>query len=135
MHCTPNFWVKRCNAGRLLAQRIFTKNNFGLFLLTSGCFTLSVKKMYKTWKLKWFSYKSQMLTLTSGICVWFNCFLFLQVLDHYEREGFGFLSKVFNSSHSFLEDLTGLTLLHQETQAAEVNYTPTYTNINHLRHS
>uniref|UniRef100_A0A674NUB0 Ubiquitin-like modifier-activating enzyme ATG7 n=1 Tax=Takifugu rubripes TaxID=31033 RepID=A0A674NUB0_TAKRU len=44
----------------------------------------------------------------------------LQVLDHYEREGFSFLSKVFNSSHSFLEDLTGLTLLHQETQAAEV---------------
>uniref|UniRef100_A0A674NUA7 Ubiquitin-like modifier-activating enzyme ATG7 n=1 Tax=Takifugu rubripes TaxID=31033 RepID=A0A674NUA7_TAKRU len=42
------------------------------------------------------------------------------VLDHYEREGFSFLSKVFNSSHSFLEDLTGLTLLHQETQAAEV---------------
>uniref|UniRef100_A0A3Q3J1I1 Ubiquitin-like modifier-activating enzyme ATG7 n=1 Tax=Monopterus albus TaxID=43700 RepID=A0A3Q3J1I1_MONAL len=44
------------------------------------------------------------------------------VLDHYEREGFNFLSKVFNSSHSFLEDLTGLTLLHQETQAAEVNH-------------
>uniref|UniRef100_A0A3P9NJ67 Ubiquitin-like modifier-activating enzyme ATG7 n=1 Tax=Poecilia reticulata TaxID=8081 RepID=A0A3P9NJ67_POERE len=47
------------------------------------------------------------------------------VLDHYEREGFSFLSKVFNSSHSFLEDLTGLTLLHQETQAAEVNHKPT----------
>ncbi|KAK1130151.1 ubiquitin-like modifier-activating enzyme ATG7 isoform X1 [Acipenser oxyrinchus oxyrinchus] len=42
------------------------------------------------------------------------------VLDHYEREGFQFLANVFNSSHSFLEDLTGLTLLHQETQAAEV---------------
>uniref|UniRef100_A0A671N172 Ubiquitin-like modifier-activating enzyme ATG7 n=1 Tax=Sinocyclocheilus anshuiensis TaxID=1608454 RepID=A0A671N172_9TELE len=42
-----------------------------------------------------------------------------QVLDNYEREGFQFLAKVFNSSHSFLEDLTGLTLLHQETQAAE----------------
>ncbi|XP_068172418.1 ubiquitin-like modifier-activating enzyme ATG7 isoform X1 [Antennarius striatus] len=42
------------------------------------------------------------------------------VLDHYEREGFNFLSMVFNSSHSFLEDLTGLTLLHQETQAAEI---------------
>uniref|UniRef100_A0A8C9VW43 Ubiquitin-like modifier-activating enzyme ATG7 n=1 Tax=Scleropages formosus TaxID=113540 RepID=A0A8C9VW43_SCLFO len=41
------------------------------------------------------------------------------VLDHYEKDGFRFLSKVFNSSHSFLEDLTGLTLLHQETQAAE----------------
>ncbi|TRY85120.1 hypothetical protein DNTS_023055 [Danionella cerebrum] len=45
----------------------------------------------------------------------------LQVLEHYEREGFRFLSRVFNSSHSFLEDLTGLTLLHQETQAAEVS--------------
>ncbi|XP_076972657.1 ubiquitin-like modifier-activating enzyme ATG7 isoform X4 [Tamandua tetradactyla] len=43
-----------------------------------------------------------------------------KVLDQYEREGFNFLAKVFNSSHSFLEDLTGLTLLHQETQAAEV---------------
>ncbi|XP_016104807.1 ubiquitin-like modifier-activating enzyme ATG7 [Sinocyclocheilus grahami] len=42
------------------------------------------------------------------------------VLDNYEREGFQFLAKVFNSSHSFLEDLTGLTLLHQETQAAEI---------------
>ncbi|KAG7493537.1 hypothetical protein JOB18_011245 [Solea senegalensis] len=42
------------------------------------------------------------------------------VLEHFEREGFNFLSKVFNSSHSFLEDLTGLTLLHQETQAAEI---------------
>uniref|UniRef100_A0A669E1P1 Autophagy related 7 n=1 Tax=Oreochromis niloticus TaxID=8128 RepID=A0A669E1P1_ORENI len=50
------------------------------------------------------------------------------VLDHYEREGFSFLSKVFNSSHSFLEDLTGLTLLHQETQAAEVDYGHTYTH-------
>ncbi|XP_037657967.1 ubiquitin-like modifier-activating enzyme ATG7 isoform X5 [Choloepus didactylus] len=43
-----------------------------------------------------------------------------KVLDQYEREGFDFLAKVFNSSHSFLEDLTGLTLLHQETQAAEI---------------
>ncbi|MGH0182707.1 UNVERIFIED_CONTAM: hypothetical protein FKN15_010558 [Acipenser sinensis] len=42
------------------------------------------------------------------------------VLDRYEREGFQFLANVFNSSHSFLEDLTGLTLLHQETQAAEI---------------
>ncbi|MGH0172619.1 UNVERIFIED_CONTAM: hypothetical protein FKN15_002950, partial [Acipenser sinensis] len=42
------------------------------------------------------------------------------VLDRYEREGFQFLANVFNSSHSFLEDLTGLTLLHQETQAAEL---------------
>uniref|UniRef100_A0A9J8CDV4 Ubiquitin-like modifier-activating enzyme ATG7 n=1 Tax=Cyprinus carpio carpio TaxID=630221 RepID=A0A9J8CDV4_CYPCA len=44
----------------------------------------------------------------------------LIVLDNYERDGFQFLAKVFNSSHSFLEDQTGLTLLHQETQAAEV---------------
>uniref|UniRef100_A0A8C3R8A0 Ubiquitin-like modifier-activating enzyme ATG7 n=1 Tax=Cyanoderma ruficeps TaxID=181631 RepID=A0A8C3R8A0_9PASS len=44
-----------------------------------------------------------------------------KVLEQYEREGFNFLAKVFNSSHSFLEDLTGLTLLHQETQAAEVS--------------
>ncbi|XP_044307212.1 ubiquitin-like modifier-activating enzyme ATG7 isoform X4 [Varanus komodoensis] len=43
-----------------------------------------------------------------------------KVLEQYEREGFKFLAKVFNSSHSFLEDLTGLTLLHQETQAAEI---------------
>ncbi|KAL2807212.1 ubiquitin-like modifier-activating enzyme ATG7 isoform e [Daubentonia madagascariensis] len=43
-----------------------------------------------------------------------------KVLDQYEQEGFNFLAKVFNSSHSFLEDLTGLTLLHQETQAAEI---------------
>ncbi|XP_060095859.1 ubiquitin-like modifier-activating enzyme ATG7 [Heteronotia binoei] len=43
-----------------------------------------------------------------------------KVLDQYEREDFTFLAKVFNSSHSFLEDLTGLTLLHQETQAAEI---------------
>ncbi|XP_042303406.1 ubiquitin-like modifier-activating enzyme ATG7 [Sceloporus undulatus] len=43
-----------------------------------------------------------------------------KVLEQYEREGFNFLAKVFNSSHSFLEDLTGLTLLHQETQAAEI---------------
>nr|DBA18711.1 TPA: hypothetical protein GDO54_016926 [Pyxicephalus adspersus] len=43
-----------------------------------------------------------------------------KVIDQYEKEGFHFLAKVFNSSHSFLEDLTGLTLLHQETQAAEI---------------
>ncbi|KAG9483645.1 hypothetical protein GDO78_009523, partial [Eleutherodactylus coqui] len=43
----------------------------------------------------------------------------LKVIDQYEKDGFQFLTKVFNSSHSFLEDLTGLTLLHQETQAAE----------------
>ncbi|XP_056293429.1 ubiquitin-like modifier-activating enzyme ATG7 [Pseudoliparis swirei] len=42
------------------------------------------------------------------------------VLEQYEKEGFTFLSNVFNSTHSFLEDLTGLTLLHQETQAAEI---------------
>ncbi|XP_071985124.1 ubiquitin-like modifier-activating enzyme ATG7 isoform X1 [Engystomops pustulosus] len=44
----------------------------------------------------------------------------LKVIDQYEKDGFQFLAKVFNSSHSFLEDLTGLTLLHQETQAAEI---------------
>ncbi|XP_067907949.1 ubiquitin-like modifier-activating enzyme ATG7 isoform X4 [Heterodontus francisci] len=44
------------------------------------------------------------------------------VLDHFEKEGFQFLANVFNSSHSFLEDLTGLTLLHQETQAAEISH-------------
>lgn len=59
------------------------------------------------------------LVLWLSVC-WLLLCAELQVLDHYEREGFQFLSKVFNSSHSFLEDLTGLTLLHQETQAAEV---------------
>ncbi|CAH2313183.1 ubiquitin-like modifier-activating enzyme ATG7 isoform X1 [Pelobates cultripes] len=43
----------------------------------------------------------------------------VKVIEQYEKDGFQFLSNVFNSSHSFLEDLTGLTLLHQETQAAE----------------
>ncbi|XP_016861039.1 ubiquitin-like modifier-activating enzyme ATG7 isoform X9 [Homo sapiens] len=52
-----------------------------------------------------------------------------KVLDQYEREGFNFLAKVFNSSHSFLEDLTGLTLLHQETQAAELHQEPLMTNM------
>uniref|UniRef100_A0A8C1Y188 Ubiquitin-like modifier-activating enzyme ATG7 n=1 Tax=Cyprinus carpio TaxID=7962 RepID=A0A8C1Y188_CYPCA len=42
------------------------------------------------------------------------------ISDRLHRDGFQFLAKVFNSSHSFLEDQTGLTLLHQETQAAEV---------------
>ncbi|XP_077132958.1 ubiquitin-like modifier-activating enzyme ATG7 isoform X1 [Ranitomeya variabilis] len=44
----------------------------------------------------------------------------VKVIDQYEKDGFQFLANVFNSSHSFLEDLTGLTLLHQETQAAEI---------------
>ncbi|XP_063283001.1 ubiquitin-like modifier-activating enzyme ATG7 [Pelobates fuscus] len=44
----------------------------------------------------------------------------VKVIEQYEKDGFQFLSNVFNSSHSFLEDLTGLTLLHQETQAAEI---------------
>lgn len=60
----------------------------------------------------------------SGCYIWnifFFCLFIWQVLEQYEREGFNFLAKVFNSSHSFLEDLTGLTLLHQETQAAEVS--------------
>ncbi|XP_016431353.1 ubiquitin-like modifier-activating enzyme ATG7 [Sinocyclocheilus rhinocerous] len=51
------------------------------------------------------------------------------VLDNYEREGFQFLAKVFNSSHSFLEDLTGLTLLHQETQAAEFYIAARHTSL------
>uniref|UniRef100_A0A673A3U0 Ubiquitin-like modifier-activating enzyme ATG7 n=1 Tax=Sphaeramia orbicularis TaxID=375764 RepID=A0A673A3U0_9TELE len=70
-----------------------------------------------------------MFTLIWGYLV------FVQVLDHYEREGFQFLSKVFNSSHSFLEDLTGLTLLHQETQAAEVNHPHTNIYTPHIIYS
>lgn len=66
-------------------------------------------------------YKQNMMMMNhiQDIKTLFRLFLW-QVLDQYEQEGFNFLAKVFNSSHSFLEDLTGLTLLHQETQAAEV---------------
>ena len=41
------------------------------------------------------------------------------VLDAYKENGFDFLFDVFNSTHRYLEDLTGLTLLHQETTEAE----------------
>ncbi|XP_053324577.1 ubiquitin-like modifier-activating enzyme ATG7 [Spea bombifrons] len=44
----------------------------------------------------------------------------VKVIEQYEMDGFQFLREVFDSSHAFLEDLTGLTLLHQETQAAEI---------------
>jgi len=43
------------------------------------------------------------------------------VIDHYEREGFGFLLKVFNEPN-YLEDLTGLTEMHEQTVDAEVGY-------------
>jgi len=36
-----------------------------------------------------------------------------------EKEGFDFLLKVFNEPH-YLEDLTGLTQMHEETIDAEV---------------
>uniref|UniRef100_UPI00358FF9E5 ubiquitin-like modifier-activating enzyme ATG7 isoform X1 n=1 Tax=Myxine glutinosa TaxID=7769 RepID=UPI00358FF9E5 len=42
------------------------------------------------------------------------------VLEEYERNGFAFLHRVFDSPHTYLEDLTGLTQLHQETQTAEI---------------
>lgn len=41
------------------------------------------------------------------------------VLDHYESAGFEFLLRVFNEP-SYLEDLTGLTEMHQQTMDAEV---------------
>ncbi|XP_071484783.1 ubiquitin-like modifier-activating enzyme ATG7 [Diadema antillarum] len=41
------------------------------------------------------------------------------VIDSYEKEGFDFLMKVFNKPR-FVEDLTGLTLLHQESELAEI---------------
>ena len=43
------------------------------------------------------------------------------VVDEYQNKGFDFLIDVFNSTHHFLEDLTGLTLLHQLTSNAEVD--------------
>ena len=43
------------------------------------------------------------------------------VLDSYKSKGFNFLLDVFNSTHHFLEDLTGLTLLHQQTSQAEAD--------------
>ncbi|XP_013397719.1 ubiquitin-like modifier-activating enzyme ATG7 [Lingula anatina] len=41
------------------------------------------------------------------------------VIEHYRKEGFGFLLSAFNQP-SYLEDLTGLTQLHQETLDSEV---------------
>ena len=43
------------------------------------------------------------------------------VIRSYQSEGHKFLLDVFNSTHHFLEDLTGLTLLHQQTAKAEAD--------------
>ena len=43
----------------------------------------------------------------------------MQVIEKYKSEGFDFLLKVFNTP-SYLEDLTGLTALHANTEEAEV---------------
>lgn len=43
------------------------------------------------------------------------------ILDEYKNNGFEFLLNAFNSS-KYLEDLTGLTELHQVTDSAEVMY-------------
>ncbi|XP_078597053.1 ubiquitin-like modifier-activating enzyme ATG7 [Branchiostoma floridae x Branchiostoma japonicum] len=42
------------------------------------------------------------------------------VIQKYESDGFDFLLEAFNSPSSYLEDLTGLTQLHLETQDAEI---------------
>lgn len=42
------------------------------------------------------------------------------MIKEYEKEGFTFLLKVFNEPH-YLEDLTGLTQMHEETVDAEVH--------------
>ncbi|XP_066283874.1 ubiquitin-like modifier-activating enzyme ATG7 [Branchiostoma lanceolatum] len=42
------------------------------------------------------------------------------VLEKYETDGFDFLLEAFNSPSSYLENLTGLTQLHLETQEAEI---------------
>jgi hypothetical protein len=44
-----------------------------------------------------------------------------QVLCEYETRGFEFLLQAFNTP-DYLEDITGLTQLHKETEAAEVWY-------------
>lgn len=98
----PPNWLNMWASPTLLVRRI-SLSNF-LWTLMNKMLVLLVKSVINAFEITW-----NVLSL----CV--------QVLDHYEREGFDFLSKVFNSSHSFLEDLTGLTLLHQETQAAEVS--------------
>jgi ubiquitin-like modifier-activating enzyme ATG7 len=43
----------------------------------------------------------------------------LQVLYEYETRGFEFLLQAFNTP-DYLEDITGLTQLHRETEDAEV---------------
>ena len=47
-------------------------------------------------------------------------FFFNQVLSSYQEKGFSFLMKVFNVP-SYLEDLTGLTQLLQDTRVSEVS--------------
>ena len=48
------------------------------------------------------------------------CYSFaLQILHEYERRGFEFLLQAFNTP-DYLEDITGLTQLHKETEDAEV---------------
>lgn len=42
------------------------------------------------------------------------------MLANYESKGFEFLLSVFNQPSSFLEDLTGLTLLHQQSHEVDV---------------
>ena len=42
------------------------------------------------------------------------------VLSSYEQRGHEFLFEVFNGSASLLEDLTGLTKLHQESENTEI---------------
>lgn len=44
----------------------------------------------------------------------------LQVLDHYRQEGFEFLRRAFNEP-LYLEELTGLKQMQQETLEAEVS--------------
>ena len=41
------------------------------------------------------------------------------ILQLYNNKGFSFLLDVFNSTHKYLEDLTGLTLLHESTNSVE----------------
>lgn len=54
----------------------------------------------------------------SSLCIWYLCVL--QVLEHYRQEGFQFLLRVFNEP-MYLEDLTGLRQMHQDTMDAEVS--------------
>lgn len=45
------------------------------------------------------------------------------MIKEFRKEGFGFLRRAFNEP-SYLEDLTGLTQMHQETLDAEVRLSP-----------